>query len=47
LPKARALDKGKELTFFEELIELAYAVSAVLFVLEIDGVPGTFLRSRM
>src|SRR5208337_3829545 len=42
-PKSRPLNEIEEVTLLQEHFELAHAVPAELFVLEVHGVPGSFL----
>ena len=42
-PKSWPLNEIEEVTVLQEHFELAYAVPAELFVLEVHGVPGSFL----
>src|SRR5271157_4843110 len=42
-PKSRPFNEIEEVTVLKEHFELAYAVPAELFVLEVDGIPSSFL----
>src|SRR5208283_5805593 len=42
-PKSWTLNEIEEVAVLQEHFELVHAVSAELFVLEVDGVPGSFL----